>query len=173
MKWLLVVAGALVALAVLIVVVGALRPRTHVASRAFRLEKPPADVWAVVSDLARLPEWFSEVTRVERIEDIDGRPAYRETYGGNFTVTTVVREWEDQRKLVREILPGGMFYGSWTLELAPDGEGMTRLTITERGTIDNPFFRGMMVFHDNYKTMTQYAEALARRLGARMEVEKG
>lgn len=169
MKWVLIVLGALVALALLVAVVGLLRPRSHVATRSFRLGKPPADVWPVVSDFARVPEWFGEVTKVERIADHGGKPAYRETFGGRFTATIVVTEWVEQRKIVREILPSGPFYGSWTLEMAPDGAG-TRLTITERGTVENPLFRGMMVFHDNTKTMTQYATSLGRRLGAEVSI---
>ena len=169
MKWVLIVVGALAALGVVLFVVGLVRPKTHVATRTFRLAKPPADVWAVVSDFARVPEWFSEVSKIERIADSDGKPAWKETYGGRFEATVVTTEWVEPRKIVREILPSGPFSGSWTLELAPDGEG-TRLTITEQGTVANPFFRGMMVFHDNYKTMTRYATALARRLGTESAV---
>lgn len=168
MKWVLIIVGGLVGLALVIVIVGAMRPKSHIASRTFRLGKPPADVWAVVSDYARLPEWFSEVSKMERLPDRDGKMVWRETYGGSFTATVVTTEWVEQQRIVREILPEGPFYGTWTIELAPDSNG-TRLTVTERGTVDNPFFRGMMVFHDNAKTLTQYAEALARRLGTAIE----
>jgi hypothetical protein len=66
--------------------------------------------------------------------------------------------------MIKEILPGGAFHGSWTWELAPEGAG-TRLTITERGTVENPFYRGMMAFRDEAKSARDYAAALARRLG--------
>jgi hypothetical protein len=69
---------------------------------------------------------------------------------------------------VKEILPGGFFHGSWTWELAGEGDG-TQLTITERGTVENPFFRGMMIFHDNTKSARLYAEALGKRLGVGVE----
>jgi uncharacterized protein YndB with AHSA1/START domain len=168
MKWVLIALGALVGLGVLVLVVGLLRPKSHTASRTFRLAKAPADVWAVISDFERVPEWFGEVTKVERIADVDGRPAYRETFGGNFTVTTVMRELVPPQRIVREILPGGAFHGTWTWLLAAEGPG-SRLTITERGTVPNPFFRGMMVFHSNTRTMELYAEALGRRLGTSVE----
>jgi uncharacterized protein YndB with AHSA1/START domain len=164
MKWVLIVLGALVAVVAVVFVVGMLRPRSHVATVAVRLATPPDSVWAVISDFASVPSWFSEITAVERIVDHEGHPAYRETFKGGFGVTVAITESLPSRRLVREILPGGPFFGSWTWELEA-AEGGTRLTITERGTVPNPFFRAMMIFHDNTKTMRDYATALGRRLG--------
>jgi hypothetical protein len=163
MKWVIVVGGVIAALGLLLTVAGALRPTDHVATITVHLAKSDSAVWAVASDFPRVPEWFDEVKKVERIADVGGRPAWREQYGG-FTVTNVVREWEPNRKIVREILPEGAFSGTWTLELAPDGAG-TKLTITERGHVGNPFFRGMMMFADPRSTMRKYAAALGKRLG--------
>jgi uncharacterized protein YndB with AHSA1/START domain len=163
MKWLLIAAGALGALAVVILVIGLLRPKTHVASYSTVLGYPPERLWAAIADFERQPEWVPSITRVERLPDRDGRPSYRESFGG-FQATTVVATFEPPRLLVKEILPGGPFHGSWTWELVPEGAG-TRLTITERGTVENPFFRGMMVFSDHTKSAREYAEALGRRMG--------
>ena len=171
MKWLAIILGTIAGLALIVLLVGALRSPDHIATVTFRLGKPRGEVWAVVSDFAKGPEWFPEVKSVERIADVDGRPAYREQYGG-FTVTSVVREWVDSARIVREILPSGSFSGSWTLELADDPAG-TRMAITERGHVGNPFFRGMMAFSDNTKTLKQYAQALATRLGTSLEVVDG
>lgn len=166
MKRLLVVVGVIVGLAALIAVIGMMRPRSHEARLTVRLGKPPADVWAVITDFARLPEWNQAITQVARQPDRDGKAVWKENYGG-FNATVVSAVVEPPTRLVREILPEGPFYGSWTWELAPDGGG-TRLTIIERGTVDNPFYRGMMVFHDNTKTARDYAAALAGRLGTEL-----
>jgi uncharacterized protein YndB with AHSA1/START domain len=168
MKWVLIVLGTLAALVLLVLIAGLLRPRTHVATRTFRIERPVSDVWAVVSDFSRVPEWFSEVSKVERLTDIDGRPAWRETIGG-FEATIVVREEVEPRRIVREILPTGPFWGTWTFELEAQGDA-TLFTVTENGTVGNPFLRGMMLFSDEHKTMTQYTNALARRLGVEASV---
>lgn len=165
MKWLLFGAVALVALAGLVVVVGLLRPKSHVASHTTVLAAPPEGVWAQIADVERSAEWVPQVTQVERLPDRDGRPSYREHFGG-FEATTVVTVSEPPHRFVKEILPGGAFHGSWTWELVPEGTG-TRLTITERGTVENPFFRGMMVFHDNTRSARDYAAALASRLATR------
>ena len=122
----------------------------------------------MVTDFTAVPQWFSEVASSERIADIDGRPAWRERFGG-FDATLVERERVDGTRIVREILPSGSFSGTWTYELADDGAG-TRLTLTERGHVGNPFFRGMMILFDNTKTMRAYTEALTRRLGTTAEV---
>jgi len=168
MKWLAITLGALVGLAALVTIVGAFRPADHEAALAVHLDRPRAEVWAVVTDFTATPRWFSEVASSERIADIDGRPAWRERFGG-FDATLVERERVDGARIVREILPSGSFSGTWAFDLADDGSG-TRLTVTERGHVGNPFFRGMMVFSDNSKTMRQYVDALARKLSARLEV---
>jgi len=163
MKWVPIFLGTFAALIVLMTVIGALRPKSHVASVSIVLRAAPPDVWAVITDYARLPEWFAQITKVERLEDRDGRAAWRQNFG-RFAATMVVTEWDPPRKVTNEIQPDGPFYGTWTWELAPEGAG-TRLTITERGTVDNPFFRGMMVLHDDEKSAREYGEALKRRLG--------
>ena len=167
MKLLLIVVGVLAGLAGLAVVVGLLRPKTHTAVHSVILAAAPERVWAEIADVERLPEWLPEITQVERLPDRDGQPSYREHFG-QFEATTVVTASDSARRLVKEILPGGAFYGSWTWELAPEGEG-TRLTITEQGTVPNPLFRAMMIFHDNTKSARDYADALARRLGVGIE----
>lgn len=168
MKWIVIVASALAVLLLLVYLAGRLRPASHVASVTVRLAAPPESVYAVITDFGRVPEWFDQVAKAERLEDRDGRPAWRESYGG-FEATSVVTEQVPGRRVVREILPSGPFHGSWTWELEPEGTG-TRLVITERGTVDNAFFRGMMFFHDNTKTGRDYARALGRRLGVEADL---
>lgn len=163
MRWILIIIGILLGLVALVFIVGLFRPKSHTATHTALLAAPPERVWAEIADVERAPEWVPEVTKVERLPDRDGRPSYRESFGG-FEATTVIRVSEPPLLLVKEIVPGGAFHGSWTWELAPEGTG-TRLTITERGTVENPFFRGMMIFHDDTKSARDYATALARRVG--------
>lgn len=162
MKWVLIGLAILIALVLLMFIVGSLRPRDHVATTVFRVASPDSAVWAQVSALDKAHEWVPDVRGVIRLPDHAGRPAFEEDWGG-WKVKTVLAASEPPRRLVKEILPGGAFHGSWTWELAPDGEG-TQLTITERGTVPNPLFRAMMMFSDTRKTMRGYAAALAKRL---------
>lgn len=161
-KWLLIVLGGLAALIAVIFIIGLLRPATHVASVTVRLPQAPDSVWAVIADVEAQPAWAPMVRAVERLPDDAGRPAYKENYDG-FEAFTVITESVAPAKLVKEILPTGPFYGTWTWELSPEDTG-TLLVITERGTVANAFFRGMMLFHDNEKSLRDYAAALQRRL---------
>ncbi|HEY2805138.1 MAG TPA: SRPBCC family protein [Gemmatimonadales bacterium] len=164
MKWILIVAGVAVAMVVIVFVLGATRPKEHTASISFTLAKPDSVIWATVSNFEKVPEWNHDMVQsVRRIADIDGRPAYREKYG-SFEMTNVVRELIPNRRIVRDIIHEGAFSGSWTFELEPQGQS-TQVTITERGRVDNAFFRGLMAFGDNRATMKKYAAALVKKLG--------
>jgi uncharacterized protein YndB with AHSA1/START domain len=163
MKWLALVLGVLAGIAAILTVVGALRPADHTASVTVRLARPRAEVWTVVTDFTAYPQWFREVAASERIADIGGQPAWKERFGG-FEATLVERERVEGERIVREILPAGSFSGTWTYELADEGAG-TRLTVTERGHVGNPFFRGMMAFSDETRTMRLFTEALGAKLG--------
>ena len=163
MKWIALVLGVLAGFVAVIAIAGALRPADHVASLTFHLGARRDSVWATITDFTGTPQWFDGVRRSERIADVDGRPAWKEDFDG-FEVTLVQRERTEGTQLVREILPSGSFSGTWTYDLADDGSG-TRLTITERGHVGNPLFRGMMIFSDDTKTMRRYAAALGRKLG--------
>lgn len=168
MKWVLIVLGALVALVVATAVIGMFLPKGHVASRTVRLGKPPEEVWTTITDFAATPQWFDEIKSSERIGDINGHPAWRESFGG-FSAEMETAEWDPPRKLKREVHAGSAgFRGSWTFELAP-ADGGTALTVTERGEVDNPIFRLMTHFADQTATINKYTAALGRRLGVEVE----
>jgi len=162
MKWLLIGLGALATLILTIFVAGSLRPASHTASVTAELPVSPDSVWRIISDVEAQPRWLPLVSEVKRLPDDAGRPSYLENFDG-FEATTVITESSRPTRLVKEILPTGPFYGSWTWELSPSGTG-TRLVITERGTVDNAFFRGMMVFQDYQKSLRDYVAALERRI---------
>lgn len=164
MKWIFGGLAVLAGVAALIFLAGMFVPKSHEASITVTLPKSPEEVWAVIADIARTPEWFSEVSSAERLPDRDGRPTWREICGGDFEAIVVHSVEQPPVKLVRQIQPGGAFHGTWTFDLAPAPDG-TRLSVTERGVVDNAFFRGMMVFSDKTKTARGYVSALASRLG--------
>ena len=162
MKWILIALAVIVTLVTILFVLGITAPKEHTATVTQRFAASDSAIYRIASDFEQVPSWFSEVRSVRRIADVDGRAAYRENYGG-FEVTNVVRELTPHRRIVREILPEGAFSGSWTMDLAPDGDG-TRVTLTEQGRVENVFFRAMMRFGDNRKTMLGYLEALRGKL---------
>ncbi len=165
MKIALILALALVVLVALLVVVGLFLPRDHVASRSAVYDAPPERIWAVLADPAKAPEWRTGLKSVEALAPLDGKRRYREVTGFG-AVTYLVEEERAPARLVGRIADEGLGYGgSWTWELAREGD-RTRVTITERGFVTNPVFRVLARFVFGYeKTMAVYLEDLGRRLG--------
>ena len=165
MKIALIVVGALVVLVVVLVVVGLFIPRDHVASRSAVFDAPPERIWAILTDTAKAPEWRTGLKSVEALPPLDGKRRYREVTGFG-PVTYVVEEERAPERLVGRIADEGLGYGgSWTWELAREGE-RTRVTITECGFVANPVFRVLARFVFGYaKTLDLYLRDLGRRLG--------
>jgi hypothetical protein len=134
MKWMLAIVAVVAVLLIVAALVGSTRPKDHVATLTATLPANDSTVWALLH------------------QDISG-------YESRTRITASV----ERRTLIREVLPGQGYSGSWTYELLPEGPG-TRLTITERGHVDNPLFRFFMVFNDTGKTMRKYVSALEAKL---------
>jgi hypothetical protein len=167
MRWVMYAIAALIGLILLAALVGLTRPRGHVARTQAEYAKPPAEVWQVVSDFDRWHEWNPEIKAVQQLPDRNGHRAVsvKSSWGDAATEFTV---WEPPSKL-RSDMDAGSFSGSWTYELSPTANGATLLTVTEQGEVGNPLFRTMMMFHDNYETMTSFHHALAKRLGVTVQ----
>ncbi len=163
MRWVLLVAGSLVALVALVALVGSLLPRDHVAARRARIPRPPAEVFAVIQDVARAAEWRSDLKAVESLELVAGRRRFREV-SSQGTITFEVMEEVAPSRLVTRIADEDLpFGGSWTFELQPSGEG-TLVTITERGFVKNVVFRALARYvFTHHRTLEQYLRALGRR----------
>jgi uncharacterized protein YndB with AHSA1/START domain len=169
MKWILVGVAALALVAALVALVGSRLPRDHVAAREVRLPVPPEVVWRTITDVDAYPAWRSDVSRVERLPDRNGLPAWVE-HGSSGKLTLAIERLEPPKILVVRIAdPDLPFGGAWTYEVTP-APGGSVLAITERGEIYNPVFRFMARFVFGYEaTLAGYAKAVEARLqsGAR------
>ena len=136
MKWILIVGVALIGLVALMTAIGALLPRTHVASRTLRVARTPQEVWLV----------FEQVTAAA-------------------SVPVDIIENDPPRRLVTRVKPTEkMFGGTWTCTAAPAPGGST-LTIVEDGWVANPFFRFMSRFViGHHATIDSTLEQIARAL---------
>lgn len=164
MKWILFVAGVIALLVLAAVVAGSLLPEAHRASRQATFKAAPDAVWSLITSVEAFPSWRSDVTKVQRLPDRDGRPAWIEE-GTNGRLTLAVERSEAPRLLVTRIAdPDLAFGGTWTYEISPAPGGCT-LTITEDGVIYNPFFRVMARFVFGYEsTLAAYLSAAEARL---------
>jgi uncharacterized protein YndB with AHSA1/START domain len=164
MKWILVPLGIIVSIIAVVVVIGALLPREHTATRAARYKEPPAAIWQAITDYNKFPEWRKGVERVEPLPAASGKGGWVEYVKGAGRIPLEVDESVPPRRLVVHIAdPNLPFGGTWTYEIAPSGDGST-LRITENGTVSNPFFRFVsQVVFGLRATIDQYLKDLAAK----------
>ncbi len=167
LKGLGIVAGSLALLVVVVLTIGALLPRAHVATSTATLRQPADTVWAVIRDLGGVTDWFSQIAKAEPVTDSAGRETWRYETGDGYVMPVVVVDDQPPRRLETEIAgsDNAAFGGRWIYLLEPVG-GDTRVTITEDGWIANPFFRFMTtVFFGLHGTIDRYLEDLGRHFG--------
>ena len=157
-------AAALIGVALLVTATGYALPQSHVASAEARFPAPPDRVFHAITDVARYPEWRTDIARVDIVTTTPLTWRETDTRGDAITYE-VVESRPAQRHRVRIADPGLPFGGTWTYELQADGPG-TRLVITEHGDVFNPLFRFMSRFvFGHTASIDAFLGALARRVG--------
>jgi uncharacterized protein YndB with AHSA1/START domain len=165
MRWVVFVVGALVAVVVLVVAIGAMLPKGHVARHSAVFAQPPERVWGTITDFAGQASWRSDIKSVEPAPERNGKQVWRELSTRGDAVPYETTEMDPPRRLVRTIADPKLPYGGrWIYELAP-APGGTRLTITEEGEVYNPVFRVVSRFMDMSATMKAYLVALGKHYG--------
>ena len=171
--WILAPVAVLTSLILIVIAIGLSIPRQHVATRTLKTRQPPEAVWRVITDYGGQPAWRQDLERVERLPDHEGREVWREVYKDGSPITLETAEMNAPRRLVRTIADeGGPFSGRWEYDIAADGAGGSRLTITERGEVPNPFFRFVSRFvigHTYF--MERFQKDLAAKFGEEAVIE--
>ena len=165
MKILLIIGGAIIGLIVIVLLIGALLPRNHSASREIVLRRNPDEIYAVVRDFAAAPAWRTDLQSVEMLGEVDGHVRFRE-HSKQGKITYEIVEDKPPYALVTRIVDEDLGYsGSWTYALSPTNVG-TRLRITENGEVSNVLFRFLSRFvFGHTATMDSYLRALGRKFG--------
>jgi uncharacterized protein YndB with AHSA1/START domain len=137
----------------------------------------PDAVWPLVSDPARLPEWFTFAERVEVLAGADG-PGQRRRQHGRWgkrrsEVDQLITRWEPGRALAwkheAERLngkPAPRFAAStdFSIELEPEGDG-TRVRLCSAQVPAGPL-RGLVIRVFGRREVAQALEASLDRLAA-------
>ena len=167
MKWIAIAVGVVVGLIVLIVVIGSILPRDHVATMSARISAPPARVWATITQPDSFPMWRSDLTRVEALPAGPSGASWRE-HSRNGAMTMVVESAESPKRMVTRIVDQNLpFGGRWEYDIEPDGPDASRVTITERGWVSNPIFRFVSRFVMGHTaTIDAYLRALGKHFGS-------
>jgi hypothetical protein len=164
-KALLVVAGVLVLIIGAVLLIGALTPADHRASRMLRTKQSPEAIWNAMNDHANEPSWRDDVASVVSAGEKDGKPIWQENYKDGNTIQLMTTESRPQNRMVREIAEEGPFSGRWEIDIQPTGTG-SNVRITEIGSVSNPFFRfvSKYVIGHTYQ-MEKYLTNLAKKFG--------
>jgi hypothetical protein len=128
----------LLAVVGVVALIGYFLPVHHEATRSAEFRKPPAEVFALVSDLKNYQTWWAEGT-----------------------VKVAVVESVAPSRFVTKIVDETAFGGTWTIEIAPVANG-SRVTVTERGEIYNLIFRTLSRFVFGYTSTIDSFLAAAR-----------
>lgn len=165
MKTLLWAVGVAVILVVVVTIVGYALPQGHRATRERVFAAPPDTLYALITRTADYPAWRSGVTRVEALPDVDGRPSFRETSGGD-AITFVFDQLVPGQRVVSRIADASLpFGGRWIHEIEPVDAG-ARLRITEEGEVYNPIFRFVSRFIMGHtSSIDRFLDDVARRTG--------
>ncbi|HEX5636116.1 MAG TPA: SRPBCC family protein [Gammaproteobacteria bacterium] len=161
MKWII----ALLIFIIVLIVFGLLLPEKHRASKSARFNVSAEYLWEIITNFEAYPTWRSGVTRIERINDINGHPVWNEINSDNQGIPYETMEAVPLKRLVRRIAdPALPFGGSWEFSLESTPEG-TMLTITENGEVYNPVFRVISRFvFGHTKNMQAYLNDLQTRI---------
>jgi hypothetical protein len=170
MKWILLAAAVVVAIAMIVTIVGALLPKHHVVSRRARFHQPPAVIWETI---AGPPTWRPDVRSFEELPDRDGRRVWRELdKHGQKIVFERVESNAPVSMVTRIADPKLPFGGSWSHRISPV-DGGSLLTITEDGEVYNPIFRFVSRFIIGHSaSLEKYLTALGNKFGEQVTIEE-
>lgn len=171
MKYVLIVIGVIATLILIVVVVGALLPKQHHATRSARFHQPPEAIWSALTKYQEFPSWRSNVKRVESFPSNNSLPAWREIDSHNGALPMQTLESDPPRRLVTQIAdPNLPFGGTWTTVITPT-DGGSEVRITEDGEVRNPLFRFMSRFVFGLTaTMDTYLRDLGKKFGENVQV---
>ena len=163
MRWIIYIVAALVLVAAIVAIVGAMLPKAHSASRTARIALPPDKLYALLANVSEYQSWRTDVKSLERLPDREGRPAWVEETSG-MKIPMYFERMEPPSLLVARIAdPTLAFGGTWTYRIAP-APGGSELTITEDGEVYNVIFRFMSRFVFGYHaTMDTFIKHLQSR----------
>lgn len=165
-RWLIGIVIVVIVLIGGVVIVGALLPEEHRASRTLRTKQSPQTIWDTINDHANEQNWRSDVESVVSLGERNGKPVWQENYKDGNKVTLITTESKPPTRMVRELTDlDGPFSGRWEIDIQPTTAG-SNVTITEIGKVSNPFFRFVSKYVIGHTTfMERYLKGLAGKFG--------
>jgi hypothetical protein len=159
----------LVLVAAAIVMIGAMLPKAHIASRSASLRASSEQLFALISGPQN---WRPDVMKWETIFDTAGRRLTRETTRDGETITYEMLDASPPTSIRRRIATQNLPYsGIWSYSLQSHGE-ITTVRITENGEVYNPVFRFLSFYVvDHTRTIDAYLRALGQVTGQEVQIK--
>lgn len=174
MKWLIWIAGIIVALLAIVYAIGAALPERHTVVRVTRYRQSPDAIWQAITDYDKFPSWRSNVRSATTLTSQNSFAAWQEIYAHGNVLPYQVVESQPPGHLVTEIAdPHLPFGGKWTTDILPIPPNGRIVQIQEDGEIHNRFFRFMSRFVFGYTaTIDTYLKDLGKKFGETTVIER-
>ena len=138
MKIILIILSIMALLVITVLIIGYLLPVKHTVTVSADVMAPKNEVWNVVFDASKYPNWRSDV---KKVDVSSASQSWTEYDNNDETLSFEIVEAEEGKLLVTRILNKDKpFGGSWTITLQ-ESRDRTQVTITENGEVYNPIFR--------------------------------
>lgn len=158
-------AALFIILALVIGAIGLSLPKDHTVTKTVYVNAPIDDVWQIISNYQDIPNWSDNIASVERLKDLpDGKENWKfsDKSGGYMIVENVIVEPKDLlvSRIIKTSYP---LEGEWIFELKQEGDS-TRISLSESGTIANPFARVIAYYVHGIDTgVTRFLQTLAKK----------
>ena len=117
----------------------------HVVTASLHVNRTPAEVFTLVSNLEAWPSWCRNVQKVEKLPDRDGHQTVRMFMGRNRMVLKVSVTHAPSRFAIVIDDESKFFAGEWDYHLNSEVNG-TRLKLTEHGSVRPAFPRFLLKY---------------------------
>jgi polyketide cyclase/dehydrase/lipid transport protein len=165
MRWLLLIAGVMVAIVLIVALIGLMLPGAHRAMHMASFGQPPEAIFAAITG----PQDWRGIVKTDLPAE-GGRRRWREQSGRRsitFEETASDRPRLYQCRIADADLP---FSGTWTWEITATKDGCI-CRITEEGQIKSPVFRFVSRFIlGQTRTIDDYLSALGRKFGEPVKI---
>ena len=119
---------------------GAALPAEHRTIARESFERAPEAVWRVLTDLEGMPSWRSDLVRIERLPEADGRMTWLEIGRGEDQVMELTESDPPRRLVIHRREDGRPGLPERIVQLRATING-TLVTVTERDQVGNPLAR--------------------------------
>jgi len=132
--------AAMAGVAVLAFLAGAALPAEHRTTARESFDRAPEAVWRVLTDLEGMPSWRSDLVRIERLPEADGRMTWLEIGSGEDQVMELTESDPPRRLVIHRREDGRPGLPERIVQLRATING-TLVTVTERAQVGNPLAR--------------------------------